>query len=1289
MELLSGLKLVAGRMSQMAALAVLSIGILVLIGWQFDIQLLKAGMLGSTATMKANSALCFVLLGAALLWAGSRPQRLWFTVGLAIPGWIGLLSLSQYLFGWNLGIDQLLFADQVGQATSHPGRMGFNTAICFVLASLSLGLIHWRRIRLGQFLALLTLLISLQSLVGYAFGVQVFYRMSIYTTSMALHTALTLTGLAAGILALQPQQGWMRLLTSELDGSRLARQLLPAAILFPVGLGWLLLQGYRLDYYDASFALSLQVVLSIVVQTGLIGQSVSRLNRNNLKRQQAEAQLRDSEGRFRQIAQSINDVFWMTDPQRHRLVYISPRYAEVWGRPSQELEQNWLSWLDGIHPEDRPRVEQAFLQISPTQKYSEEFRIVRPDGSIRWVRDRGYPVLNALGQMQYISGIAEDITERKQLEAEYNGFFTLSLDMLAVAGMDGYFKQINPAFEQTLGYSEAELMACPFVELVHPDDRAATLAESSKLQNGQPTLHFENRYRCKDGSYRWLDWVVAPVVEQDLLYAVAHDVTQRKQLEQELRDSEARFRRLFDSNIIGAMFVGLQGEITEANDALLYMLGYSREDLQAGKLHWRQMTPPEYFTQDEQILAELRQQGVSPPFEKEYYRQDGSRVSVLLGAALLPDANSAICYVLDLSERKQAEYLLRRSEERYRSLIEATTSLVWSTDAAGKFVAAQPLWEAYTGQSFEEYQGWGWSAALHPGDRARVEQAWQQALISRQIHQMEGRLWHQPTGEYRYFEARGVPILEPDGTIREWVGTVNDLHDRKQAEATLRKNEARLNSFVEADLIGILFGDIYGNISYANNELLNMIGYSRDDLETGRLSWLEITPPEYLPLDELGIAEARSRGACTPYEKEYIRKDGSRVPVLVGYRLLEPTREQSVAFILDLSEQKQAEAALRESEARFRYMADHAPMLVWMSDASGHTYFNRAWLAFTGEPAQLGQGWTAQIYPDDAQRYAQTYAAAFEARQPYELEYRLRRADGDYRWLLDIGRPRLTPEGEFLGYIGSSVDIHDRKQAEAETQQLNELLERRVKERTAQLESANKELESFSYSVSHDLRAPLRHIAGFVDLLQKRLDPTSLDDTSQRYLTIITETTRQAGTLIDDLLAFSRMGRTEMRSMTVNMTLLVQEIRQELEPDLLDRTVDWQIASLPSIQGDPSMLRLVLRNLLENAVKYTRLRPLAEIAIGSFSQEQEVVFWVRDNGIGFNMQYAHKLFGIFQRLHSDPNYEGTGIGLANVRRIVHRHGGRAWAEGKLNEGSTFFFSLPRSIASASRTDSVN
>jgi len=241
----------------------------------------------------------------------------------------------------------------------------------------------------------------------------------------------------------------------------------------------------------------------------------------------------------------------------------------------------------------------------------------------------------------------------------------------------------------------------------------------------------------------------------------------------------------------------------------------------------------------------------------------------------------------------------------------------------------------------------------------------------------------------------------------------------------------------------------------------------------------------------------------------------------------------------------------------------------------------------------------------------------------------------------------------------------ERNRAEEQTRKLN-----------AELENANKELESFSYSVSHDLRAPLRHIAGYSEMLKKRT-ASSLDDKSVHYLNAIIESAGHMGNLIDDLLSFSRIARTEVQRTTMSLDELVQETLKDFRTDMKGRTIAWKIDPLPRVEGDPPMLRLVFTNLISNALKFTRTRPEAKIEIGTLNGSGgEAIVFIRDNGVGFDMQYVDKLFGVFQRLHRADEFEGTGVGLASVRRIIERHGGRVWAEGSVGGGATFYLSLP-------------
>ena len=365
-------------------------------------------------------------------------------------------------------------------------------------------------------------------------------------------------------------------------------------------------------------------------------------------------------------------------------------------------------------------------------------------------------------------------------------------------------------------------------------------------------------------------------------------------------------------------------------------------------------------------------------------------------------------------------------------------------------------------------------------------------------------------------------------------------------------------------------------------------------------------------------------------------------------------------------------AALQERENQFRAVFDHALDAMVVLDEEGR--FLRANPAagelFGAAPDELRGRTIAEFM--ELGPVAARIGHVFRKAEQRKGEFTMRNAAGKPAYVEYSATADFLP-GRHLMVLR---DISERKRQEAEIQRLAETLERRVIERTEQLQEANRELEAFSYSVSHDLRAPFRHIVGYGELLQKRL--AGADETAAHYIEAMIHAGRYAGQLVDNLLDFSRTGRVALCRVELNTQQLVEEIRVEsmlLEPP--ERRVTWKIGALPPIWSDPSMMRLVFRNLLSNALKYTRKREEAVIEIGAQEDENEVILFVRDNGAGFDMHYVDKLFGVFQRLHRVEEFEGTGIGLANVRRIVQRHGGRTWAIGAPDKGATLYFSVPK------------
>lgn len=391
----------------------------------------------------------------------------------------------------------------------------------------------------------------------------------------------------------------------------------------------------------------------------------------------------------------------------------------------------------------------------------------------------------------------------------------------------------------------------------------------------------------------------------------------------------------------------------------------------------------------------------------------------------------------------------------------------------------------------------------------------------------------------------------------------------------------------------------------------------------------------------------------------------------------------ALEFIESESERKQAEKALRGNEIQLSAIYNNVSDVIFFlavepNDIFRFTSVNKMFLIVTGLKMEDVINKTIyEVIPEPAQELVLSkYHEAIACRETVSWEeitvYPMGKKYG-----LVKATPLFDALGNCTGLIGAVHDITSIKEAENEIRKINDELEQRVIERTAQMEAANKELEAFSYSVSHDLRAPLRHTSGFVDLLTKKFK-SELPEKGQHYLNAISESTHQMGQLIDDLLQFSRSGRTEMKLSICDMNLVLLEVMGNIKSDTQNRDIEWIISKLPSLFCDYAMLKLVWINLLGNALKYTRKKEKTMIEIGFTEEEKEIVFFIRDNGVGFDMQYAQKLFGVFQRLHSTEDFEGTGIGLANVRRIISRHGGRTWAEAELDKGATFYFSIPKS-----------
>jgi PAS domain S-box-containing protein len=519
---------------------------------------------------------------------------------------------------------------------------------------------------------------------------------------------------------------------------------------------------------------------------------------------------------------------------------------------------------------------------------------------------------------------------------------------------------------------------------------------------------------------------------------------------------------------------------------------------------------------------------------------------------------------------------------------------------------------------------------------------------------------------------------------RDELGFLTDAFNQmltriQEQNQVLSESEARVRAVLNSAISAVVVIDSTGKIIDWNARAEQMFGWARPEA-IGRDLGETIIPPAFRERHHKGLKHFLATGEGPVLnrvlELKALRRNGDEFPVELS---ISPMKNGDAitfcGFITDITERKRME----EVRERFAAIVESSDDAIVSKTLDGIvTSWNPGAEKLFGYTALeiIGKSILTLFPPDRMGEEPIILGRIREGKSVDHFETVRIRKDGKH---LDVSvtlSPIRDSKGAIVGISKIARDITERKKTEEEIKKLNQELEQRVTQRTAQLEAANKELEAFSYSVSHDLRAPLRHIDGFVKLLDKQLNG-QVEERSRRFLDIIADSAKRMGMLIDDLLVFSRMGRAEMRHVKTETRALVDEVVSSLQEETRGRNIVWKIGTLPQVEADPAMLRQVWVNLIANAVKYSRPRDPAQIEIDCRVESGEFIFFVRDNGVGFDMQYAHKLFGVFQRLHRSEEFEGTGIGLANVQRIVHRHGGRVWAESAPGNGATFYFSLPQ------------
>jgi PAS domain S-box-containing protein len=516
--------------------------------------------------------------------------------------------------------------------------------------------------------------------------------------------------------------------------------------------------------------------------------------------------------------------------------------------------------------------------------------------------------------------------------------------------------------------------------------------------------------------------------------------------------------------------------------------------------------------------------------------------------------------------------------------------------------------------------------------------------------------------------------------------TVSNTTLEELAEAFFEpQHHALLRALLDSISEGLMVADPTGHILYINASARRLLGLgptdTRPDVFEGAYGVFFLDMRTRCPVERLPLYRAL-RGEEAPEEDLFIRT--ARLPEGLHYHTrARPARDAqgnllgAIVSMRDTQELRRSEAERRRTEQRFRLMVEAAQEGVWMIDLENRTtYANRCMAEMFGYTVEEMLGKHINDFMDDESR--RIAARNLELRRqgvPDIHDFKFIRRDGRPLWTIMSSNPMYDEEGRYIGALAMVADITRRREAEEQVRQLNADLERRIAERTAQLEFSNRELEAFAYSVAHDLRAPLRSISNFSLALAEdctdRLDALGLD-----YLQRIRASSQRMSELIDGILALSRVNRTEFVEAEVDLSAQARSIAEQLQRWQPQRTVRFSLQEGLVDQGDAQLLRSVLENLLGNAWKFTRERPVAEIEFGALPEEgNRRVYFVRDNGAGFDMEFQQKLFGVFQRLHTQQEFEGNGVGLATVQRILRRHGGHAWGEGRVDQGATFYFTL--------------
>ncbi|BCL34027.1 PAS domain-containing hybrid sensor histidine kinase/response regulator [Nostoc sp. MS1] len=902
-------------------------------------------------------------------------------------------------------------------------------------------------------------------------------------------------------------------------------------------------------------------------------------------------------------------------------------------------------------------------------------------------------------------------------------FFERSLDLLTVIGLDSHFKRFNPAFIQTLGHSPAELLAHPFLDFVHPEDHAATLAEMEKLKAGAPTLYFENRYRTQAGYYRWLAWTASPQIDQGVIYCVARDVTGQKETESALRASEERWQLALRGSNDGIWDWNVQTNEVFFSARWKKMLGFEEEEISNHLDEWKKRVHPDDIDQVIQLIQEHFEQ--KTPFYISEHRvqcKDGSYKWILdRGQAIWNEAGEVLRMVgshTDITERRQLEAALqsanqeleqrvaertaqleqvnaalRESEERNQLAMEVARIFTFEWEPNTDAVKRSPQCAAILGlscPSAEHDTGADYFQKVHPDDRDRFLAELQALTLENNTYKITYRVVR-PDGQILTLEESGRALFNQMGQLTRLIGITADVTQRKLLEAeleasraTLHRQLAEIETIYQSAPIGLNVLDPDLRFVRINQRLAEINGFSIEE-HIGRtvrelLPDIADTAEELLrPILETGQAllnvEIRGETPAQPgVERIWLE---SFLPLKEGDCVIGIN-----TVCQEITERKRTEEALRESEDRLRMAIASAQLGTWdWNLVTGELKWDIACKAMFGLPSDAESSiemFFQGLHPDDRDRLQEILQVALDPASGgyYDTEYRtIGIEDRVERWLRSKGQAYYNAEGKPLRFIGTVLDITEQKQAEAQKEKLfqQEQAAREAAER------ANRTKDEFLAILSHELRTPLNPILGWARILQS---PNISTEKLQVGLATIERNAKQQVQLIEDLLDISRIirGKLSLSFAAINLSEPIMAALETVNLAAQAKEIHIEVlidSSVRQVRGDAGRLQQVIWNLLSNAIKFNSSGGRVTVQLTQIDHYAQIQ--ISDTGRGIEGEFLPHVFELFQQQDSSSTrfYGGLGLGLAIARQIVEAHGGTITAvspgEGK---GATFTVQLP-------------